>query len=113
PGRVYADPAQIDQVILNLVLNAHDAMPRGGTVFIETRQVEWNEADAKANPEIRPGRYVLLQVTDNGCGMTSEIQARLFVPFFSTKDEGMGSGLGLAVVHGIIKQSGGYMGVDT
>jgi two-component system cell cycle sensor histidine kinase/response regulator CckA len=112
-SQVCVDTAQIDQVILNLVLNARDAMPRGGTVTIETRQVEWNAADVKANPEVRPGRYVLLQVTDNGCGMTPEIQARLFEPFFSTKEEGMGSGLGLAVVHGIVQQSGGYMGVDT
>jgi len=110
---VRADPVQIDQVILNLVLNARDAMPRGGTVMIETREAEWNAADAMARPEVRPGRYVLLQVTDTGHGMTPEVQSRLFEPFFTTKDEGTGTGLGLAVAHGIVQQSGGYLAVDS
>jgi two-component system cell cycle sensor histidine kinase/response regulator CckA len=109
---VRADPGQMAQVILNLVLNARDAMPEGGTVMIETRQAEWDVEDAKANPEVRPGRYVLLQVTDTGRGMTPEVQARLFEPFFTTKDE-VGTGLGLAVVHGIVQQSGGYLEVDS
>jgi two-component system cell cycle sensor histidine kinase/response regulator CckA len=110
---VRADPGQMDQVILNLVLNARDAMPEGGTVMIETREAEWDAEDAKAKPGVRPGRYVLLQVTDTGRGMTPEVQARLFEPFFTTKDEGMGTGLGLAVVHGIVQQSGGYLEVDS
>jgi two-component system cell cycle sensor histidine kinase/response regulator CckA len=110
---VRADPGQIDQVILNLVLNARDAMPQGGTVMIETHEAEWTAADATANPEIRPGHYVVLQVTDTGRGMTPEVQARLFEPFFTTKGEGRGTGLGLAVAHGIVQQSGGYLDVES
>jgi PAS domain S-box-containing protein len=111
PGqsRVSVDPGQINQVLMNLAVNARDAMPQGGELRIETRDVDFADATQTVHPEMRPGRYVLLAVTDTGCGMTSEVQARIFEPFFSTKSEN--SGLGLAVVDGIVKQNGGYVAV--
>ncbi|HEY0792571.1 MAG TPA: response regulator [Chthoniobacterales bacterium] len=106
---VRVDPSQIDQVILNLAVNARDAMPRGGTLTLATRDVEAVAAGASA----RSGPHVLLQITDTGSGMTSEVQARIFDPFFTTKGEGKGTGLGLAVVHGIVEQSGGQIDVSS
>jgi PAS domain S-box-containing protein len=107
----YADPAMIEQVVMNLVVNARDAMPHGGDIIIETQNVTLDENYARQHPWARPGQYVKLTISDNGVGMNAETQQRIFEPFFTTKEAGKGTGLGLSVVYGIIRQHDGLIHV--
>jgi PAS domain S-box-containing protein len=112
-GMIYADHIQLEQVLINLAVNARDAMPHGGRLTIETANIDFDGSHTPPQQLILPGSYVLLKITDTGCGMNSETRSHVFEPFFTTKAEGKGTGLGLSIVYGIVKRSGGYILVES
>jgi len=112
-GRVKADVGQLQQILINLLVNARDAMPQGGKVVIETATAEVDEAYAAFYPDLQPGDYVLLSISDEGTGMSGETRLHLFEPFYTTKEQGKGTGLGLSTVYGIVKRIGGNISVES
>ena len=113
PLVIHADPGMIDQIVINLAINARDAMPRGGSLFLETSAVVFDSTTAAPSPRSRPGTFACLTVRDTGCGIPVEIQPRIFEPFFTTKEVGKGTGLGLATVFGIVQQHRGWIDFDS
>jgi signal transduction histidine kinase len=113
PLMIRADPVMMEMVVLNLAVNARDAMPRGGRLLITASLVELSETSGRSDPKARPGRFVRLSVADSGCGITADVRPHLFEPFFTTKETGQGTGLGLATVYGIVKQHDGWIEVES
>ncbi len=110
---IRADPTQIEQVLINLCINSRDAMPKGGRLSIETREVEFSQEECRRNAALQPGRFAELRVTDTGTGMDASVREKIFEPFFTTKGAGKGTGLGLATVYGIVKQHGGFIQLES
>src|SRR5690606_38649645 len=107
------DPSQLENALLNLAINARDAMPQGGRLTVQTANVELDAASIGRDEDLRPGAYVMVAVSDTGTGMSRETQQRAFEPFFTTKDVGKGTGLGLSMVYGFARQSGGHVRIDS
>lgn len=110
-GNIEADPSQIEQVIMNLIINAKEAIPKGGHLDIKTKNVVIGKEYTKVNPYAKPGKYVLITISDTGCGMSGGVKNNIFEPFFTTKESGEGAGLGMITVYGIIKQNKGYIDI--